>query len=171
MRSMNAGPESVALLESGRPSPVARSSRRAGGWILLSLLLASALPVSAQSFSVDWFTIDGGGGISTGGGFTLAGTAGQPDAGGPLTGGGFALTGGFWALAGGGAPDGVPALHILPRAPGFAQISWSPASPGFVLQVSDAPFGARWSDAPSGAANPVTVGTTAAAKFYRLRKP
>jgi len=50
---------------------------------------------AAQPFSIDWFTIDGGGGTSSGGGFTLSGTIGQPDAG-TLSGGGFTLRGGFW---------------------------------------------------------------------------
>jgi hypothetical protein len=43
-------------------------------------------------------TVDGGGGTSTGGGFTLTGTIGQHDAGGPLNGGNFSLNGGFWAI-------------------------------------------------------------------------
>ncbi len=43
-------------------------------------------------------TVDGGGGRSTGGGYTLEGTAGQPDAG-AHTGGGYTLDGGFWATA------------------------------------------------------------------------
>ena len=51
--------------------------------ILLTALLlgvgANSLP--AQSYSIDWFTIDGGGGTSTGGVFAVSGTLGQPDAG------------------------------------------------------------------------------------------
>jgi hypothetical protein len=40
--------------------------------------------------------VDGGGAtFSTGGGYSLGGTAGQPDAG-VLTGGGYTLGGGFW---------------------------------------------------------------------------
>jgi hypothetical protein len=54
-----------------------------------------AAPAYAQ-ISIPWFTIDGGGGTSTGGGFTLSGTIGQPDAGVTMTGGGFSLVGGFW---------------------------------------------------------------------------
>lgn len=34
----------------------------------------------AQSYSIDWFTIDGGGGTSTGGVYSVSGTIGQPDA-------------------------------------------------------------------------------------------
>ena len=34
-----------------------------------------------QNYSIDWFTIDGGGGTSTGGVYAVSGTIGQPDAG------------------------------------------------------------------------------------------
>lgn len=44
-------------------------------------------------------TVDGGGGESAGGGFTLAGTIAQADAG-ALSGGEYALVGGFWPGAG-----------------------------------------------------------------------
>src|SRR5262245_12477041 len=44
-------------------------------------LLAFALcsPASAQSFSIDWYSIDSGGGTSTGGAFAVSGRTGQPD--------------------------------------------------------------------------------------------
>lgn len=51
----------------------------------------------AGSFDISWFSIDGGGGESSGGAFVLHATIGQPDAG-VSTGGIFSLTGGFWAL-------------------------------------------------------------------------
>lgn len=54
--------------------------------------------LSAQDFSVDWFTIDSGGGASSAGPFVLRGTIGQHDVGDQLSGGPFSITGGFWAL-------------------------------------------------------------------------
>ena len=51
--------------------------------------------VHAQNFAIDWFTIDGGGGTSTGGVYSISGTIGQPDAGPVLTGGNYSLVGGF----------------------------------------------------------------------------
>lgn len=63
-------------------------------------LLAAASCASAQDYSINWFTIDGGGGTSTRGYFSLSGTIGQHDAGGPMIGGDFSLTGGFWAGVG-----------------------------------------------------------------------
>lgn len=62
----------------------------------LAMTVGAAI-ASAQPFAIDWFTIDGGGGTSTGGNFVLQGTIGQPDAG-VMSGGQFTLTGGFWAL-------------------------------------------------------------------------
>ena len=62
-------------------------------------VLAFGMPAMGQSYEIAWYTIDGGGGTSTGGGFELSGTIGQHDAGGPMTGGGFEVTGGFWAGA------------------------------------------------------------------------
>jgi drug/metabolite transporter superfamily protein YnfA len=63
----------------------------------------------------------------------------------------------------------VPMLSIAPAGFGLATISWTPAmSSGFVLQCADGLAPAVWSNAPSGALNPVTLATTNAAKFYRL---
>ncbi len=58
-------------------------------------------PASPQSGSYDlsWYTIDGGGAtFSTGGGYSLGGTIGQPDAG-SMGGGSYQLNGGFWGGA------------------------------------------------------------------------
>lgn len=66
-----------------------------------SLLLVSA--AFAQPYSIDWFTIGGGGGTSTGGGYSMSGTIGNPAAG-NLSGGGYTLEGGFWSADGGAAP-------------------------------------------------------------------
>lgn len=58
--------------------------------------LLVATTASAQNYTIDWHTTDGGGGTSTGGLFSLNGTIGQPDAG-SISGGGFSLIGGFWS--------------------------------------------------------------------------
>jgi len=51
--------------------------------------------LAGTSFEMSWWSVDGGGGVSNGDGFTLAGTIGQHDsaisAGGP-----YAFRGGFW---------------------------------------------------------------------------
>jgi len=67
--------------------------------------MAVATAALAQSFTIDWKSVDGGGGMNTTdgvpGGFELSGTIGQPDAAGAemsLTGGSFQLVGGFWPV-------------------------------------------------------------------------
>jgi hypothetical protein len=74
---------------------------------LLSLLLlllqtaraaseAEVPGISAAPFTLDWWSVDGGGGTSSGGAYTLSGTIGQVDAA-TARGGDYALAGGFWA--------------------------------------------------------------------------
>jgi hypothetical protein len=67
------------------------------GALSLSLTAALAQEFGPGAFDLTWNTIDNGGGTSTGGGFELAGTIGQPDAGVTLIGGTFEVRGGFWA--------------------------------------------------------------------------
>ena len=65
--------------------------------ILTSLLAtAFALTPARAQFTIDWYSIDSGGGTTSGGAFEVSGTIGQPDASGPLPGGIFEITGGFW---------------------------------------------------------------------------
>jgi len=125
----------------------------------------------AQPYSLDWFTIDGGGGTSTGGVYLVSGTIGQPDAGGPMTGGNYSLTGGFWTLPTAVQGTNAPTLTIVPATPGNATISWTPKTPGFVLQETLVLSPANWTNSPSGATNPVVVPATLPAKFYRVCKP
>ena len=126
---------------------------------------------NAQSYAIDWFTIDGGGGTSTGGVFSVSGTIGQPDAGGPMVGGSYSLEGGFWALPIVVQTPNTPTLSIVPLGPGLARISWTPSTPGFVLQETFSLSPASWVNSLSGAANPVDVPASIPRKFYRLRKP
>jgi hypothetical protein len=137
--------------------------------ILVSGLLASGL--YAQSFSIPWSTIDGGGGTSTGSVYSVSGTIGQPDAGGPMTNGPFSLTGGFWALPTAIQVLEAPLLTIVPASPGNATISWAPPTPGFVLQETLSLSPTNWINSPSGATNPITVPAALPTKFYRLHKP
>jgi hypothetical protein len=66
----------------------------------VALLLIVSTVVAIDDPDLGWFTVDGGGGVSSStGSYSLTGTIGQPDAG-FLTGGSYSLSGGFW---GGGA--------------------------------------------------------------------
>lgn len=62
------------------------------------LLLPAATALALADFSIDWQAINGGGGISSAPGLTLAGTVGQPSPG-YSDGGGYQLTAGFWVAA------------------------------------------------------------------------
>ncbi len=124
----------------------------------------------AQTYSIDWYKIAGGGGTSTNGHYSLSGTIGQHDAGGPMTAGTYSLTGGFWALPALVQTPGAPTLHITPATPGFTTIWWTPNTPGFTLQSTDSLSPTNWVDIPSRTDNPVTVPATTPTRFYRLRK-
>jgi hypothetical protein len=63
--------------------------------ILLVLAISMATAQTGGGYDLTWTTVDGGGGTSSAGPYTLSGTIGQPDAG-PAFAGGYALTGGFW---------------------------------------------------------------------------
>ena len=64
-----------------------------------------------------------------------------------------------------------PLLTIIPAGIGQATISWTPATPGFVLQESPALAPVNWSNSASAAQNPVTVSASNMTKFYRLAHP
>jgi len=64
----------------------------AGLFVLCFLFLSSA---SLGDYEISWYTIDGGGGVSSGGQYELEGTIGQPDAAYSAS-GDYELLGGFW---------------------------------------------------------------------------
>lgn len=69
-------------------------------WTALALMSAPVL-VFGQ-FDLSWHTIDGGGGASSGGPYSISGTVGQADANSaaaPMSGGSFEIVGGFWTVA------------------------------------------------------------------------
>ena len=65
--------------------------------VFVALLILCLLPTSQvySQYEVNWYTIDGGGGRSSGGPYELVGTIGQPDAA-YSSGGKYELLGGFW---------------------------------------------------------------------------
>ena len=154
-------------------------------WILLKtwrvvatilFLLFVAISASTQNLSIDWFTIDGGGGTSSGGSFSLSGTIGQPDATAqPMMGGNFSLTGGFWSLFAVQNP-GAPLLAIRLISSSVAQVSWPSPSTGFTLQQNSDLNSTNWVNAPqavtdNGTNKFITVSPPNGNRFYRLVKP
>src|SRR5487761_1951485 len=90
----------------------------------LVLHSAFGLRASAQSYTIDWYKIAGGGGTSTGGTYQVSGTIGQPDASGALNGGNYSVVGGFWSLINVVQMPGVPKLIIVPNGPNSVTILW-----------------------------------------------
>lgn len=142
---------------------------------LIALSLIARGLASAQNFAIDWFTIDGGGGTSSGGVYTLSGTIGQPDAG-TLSGGPYTLQGGFWP----GAlliqtPD-APLLTAALSDQG-AVISWPLPAQGWVLEQSADPSATvlSWTQVPFPYATNAThisvaIPSPAGTRLYRLRR-
>jgi hypothetical protein len=63
--------------------------------ILIILFVILGISSANGQYELNWYTIDGGGGRSSGGPYTLTGTIGQPDAA-YSRGGNYELLGGFW---------------------------------------------------------------------------
>ena len=67
--------------------------------VLVMLFVLAGVGVVLASvesdYEISWWTVDDGGGTSSGSDYVLSGVIGQPDAG-TMSGGDYALTGGFW---------------------------------------------------------------------------
>ena len=158
----------------GHGSCAARLSRV----ILGAAFALGAGPAQAQ-FSIDWFTLDGGGGVSTGGVYEVRGTIGQPDTG-LSSGGPFTLAGGFWSVLGAVPTPGAPSL-LITNTPGGAVVSWPLPATGFLLeqtlQLTAPPGAIPWNPVPAGSYQTnathifITVPMPSGHRFYRLRQP
>jgi len=143
--------------------------------LLLLPLLLLPLISSAQQYTVDWYKIAGGGGISTGGTYTINGTIGQHDAGGPMTGGNYSLTGGFWAIISVVQTPGLPNLAITLISPNSVKVSW-PATGTYTLQTNSilgTPGWLGYGGTINNAAgtNSVTFTPPQGKLFFRLSSP
>jgi len=141
--------------------------------LLAGSLLCGLQNLCAQNLSIDWFTIDGGGGNSTGGVFAVSGTIGQPDAG-AMSGGNYTLVGGFWGMAVAIQMEGAPLLTITESGASVI-VSWPSPSTGFVLQENSSLGNTNWlnvaqSPTDDGTRKSVTVTPPIGNRFYRLKK-
>jgi hypothetical protein len=142
---------------------------------LLAIAAWVTFSLNAQTYSFDWFKVAGGGGISTGGVFTVSGTIGQHDAGGPLTGGNFSVVGGFWSLIV-VQTTGAPTLKIFLTTTNTAVVSWPSPSPNWRLQENPSPSGSSWITPTetvndNGTEKFIVVNPVAGSRFYRLTSP
>ena len=149
-------------------------------WLLVGLVvlsLAFGLPASGQTYSVDWYKISGGGGVSTGGTYQVSGTIGQTDASGALTGGQYSLTGGFWSLISVVQMPGVPNLRIVPNGANSVQILWPDAATNsYTLQQNaNLALTGGWVTSGYGIAsangtNRITITPPVGNLFFRLKQ-
>ena len=142
--------------------------------IILFIGLSVPVLACAQSYRIDWYKYSGGSGTSTGGVYSVSGTLGQHDAGGPMAGGGYSLTGGFWSLYAVSTP-GAPRLTITLTSTNTVLISWPSPSIGFVLQQNSNLASTNWVNAPqtptdNGASVSVVVNPPTGNLFYRLQR-
>ncbi|HEY9173907.1 MAG TPA: hypothetical protein VI136_16630 [Verrucomicrobiae bacterium] len=140
------------------------------------LLSALSFCASAQNYSIDWYTIDGGGGTSTGGVYSVTGTIGQPDAG-TMSGGNFTLQGGFWGIISAVQTPGAPLLSIFRTTTNTVAVTWPSPSTGWTLQVNtNSVTSVNWSNVTSGISDNGTTKTLivnppTGNRFYRLFQP
>ena len=135
----------------------------------IALFLAAAVHAQPQ-YSIDWHKIAGGGGTSTNGQYSLSGTIGQHDAGGPLTGGNFSLTGGFWTLYA-VQTAGAPLLTITCSG-NQAVVSWPPSVTGWNLQTNNNLATGTWGNYLGTIVNNSVTNSPPIGKlFFRLTQP
>jgi hypothetical protein len=152
-----------------------------GRWLRPLLLIVSAfsfqLSAFSQSYSIDWSTLDGGGGTSTNSQYSISGTIGQPDAGGPMTNGQYSVTGGFWALPIAVQTPGAPLLSIFRTTTNTVAVTWPSPSTGWELQQNtNGVSSLNWSNVTAtiqddGTTKALIVNSSTGNRFYRLHKP
>ena len=141
---------------------------------ILVLAAGTALSASAQSYSINWYKVAGGGGTSTGLTYSVTGTIGQPDASSAMTGGNYSLTGGFWALISVVQTPGAPKLYIS-MSGHTVTVYWQNVT-GWTLQQNNSlttPAGWTGSGTPTltNGTNYLNLTSPTGNLFYRLANP
>jgi len=128
--------------------------------------------------AIDWSTVDGGGGTSTGAVYTVSGTIGQPDASQQaMTGGNYSLVGGFWGVIAAVQAPGAPLLSILRTTTNTVAVTWPSPSTGWTLQQNtNSVSSLNWSNVTTtiqddGTTKTLIVNPPTGNRFYRLHKP
>jgi hypothetical protein len=131
----------------------------------------------AQGYSIDWFTIDGGGGTSTGGVYQVSGTIGQPNAGPTMSGGNYSVGGGFWSIIAAVQTPGAPLLTISRTTTNTVAVFWPSPSANYQLQQNtNSVHSVNWSNvvtAPTddGTIKTLIINPPTGNRFFRLFKP
>ena len=143
--------------------------------IFLTLGLLLPLFGYAQTYSVDWYKISGGGGTSTNGQYSISGTIGQPDASGVMSGGQFSVTGGFWAIVSVVQTPGAPTLFVSGSGNNVT-VYWQDVAGWNLVQSGNltTPIGS-WSASSSptltNGTNYLNLTNPAGNLFFRLKNP
>ena len=143
----------------------------------LFLLFGLLIPTIsfAQSYTIDWYKVSGGGGTSTGGVYSISGTIGQHNAGGPMTDGSYSLTGGFWALISVVQTAGLPNL-IITHSSNSVIVSWPNTGSYTLQQNNNLAASAGWTTSgytitTSNGTNSITITPPTGNLFFRLSNP
>jgi hypothetical protein len=141
---------------------------------ILFTIVAAELGL-AQSYSIDWSKVAGGGGTSTGGVYSISGTIGQHDAGAPASGGNSSLVGGFWTLYT-VQTLGAPTLSIQLTSTNTAIVYWASPSPSWQLQANLNLATTNWATpaepvCDNGTIRYIIVNGPAGNRFFRLKNP
>jgi hypothetical protein len=144
-------------------------------WSILLLLLVIAVALAGVvsvfalgGYTLDWWSVDGGGTSSTGGSYSLGGTIGQPDAG-TSSGGTYTLEGGFWAGNSAVTVDIVP-----PMVTSSIRTNPNPTaatSVNFLITFSESVTGVTTNDfslTTSGVSSPAVSGISGTGSVYTV---
>ncbi len=132
-----------------------------GGMSLVVWLMTQT--INAQSYSIDWYQVAGGGGTSTGGNYSVTGTIGQADAGTALSGDRYTLIGGLWSVVSLVQTTGGPTLFIS-YAGDKVTVYWQ-AQNGWMLQEN------LNLKAPTGWTNSLDLVTSNGVSFHSVANP
>ncbi len=149
--------------------------KRAALALLLSVIGSQIPTVLAQSYSVSWYKVSGGGGTSTNGSYQISGTIGQADASGAMSGGNYSVTGGFWSFIQVVQTPGAPMLYISPSG-NVVTVYWQNVSGWTLVQTGNltTPIGS-WSASSSptlnNGTNYLSVTNPAGNVFFSLKNP
>lgn len=141
----------------------------------MAVFFLPACVALAQNYTIDWHKIAGGGGTSTNGQYSLSGTIGQHDAGGPMNGTTFSVSGGFWTVTA-VQSSGAPLVKIKMTGGNAVMVYWPSPSTGFNLQVNTDLNSSNWNP-PSETVNDdgtnkyIIVTAPTGNAFYRLKSP
>ena len=140
---------------------------------VLLVLAALATKASAQYQITQW-TIDSGGGQSSGGGYILTGSIGHP-AGGTAASATYRLLSGFYGIVALAPSEGGPRLRIATTAREVI-LAWPAAAKDYQLQEAASLTNPVWNDVRQtaqlvGEEYPVRVPWQIGDRYFRLRKP